>query len=1193
MINSRIKIIRKLGEGRSNVFLCSLWDYPRIEFAIKILSHARDVEEKKSFEEEFRLLSELNHPNIISVYEFGTVLSLDRDDKEYDISINDLFFVLEYFDGIDIDKYTKLDDNNKMQQVIWQIMSVLYYLHQSNYIYYDLKAENILIKENKDKLQIMFIDFGMARYIPLIEEFYVRGSKEYIAPEILQKHTVDHRADLYSFGILLYRLIYGKFPFAEENELEIYKAHVEQEFEFPESDFSKNIINSIKKLLAKNPSERYFNTLHMIDDLNFEVDLESKSAWKGKFKLEGRSEELHLLQKYIKSPAEGKVVNITGFDGIGKSTLLKEFAKSSDNIIYISFSEYGGNFKFWNYFIYKIIFTEHIFRNTDSSIVQYVLSHLSDKFEVLLNDLKSISSRLSISNDFILVIDDFNLLDELSQEIITQLLPIFQANNIHVILSEDKNFSRQSEFIHNLNDIELKEFTEENIKSLVDDSFSAFFPRENLFKLILDYSDRSPGNIVSFVGDLILSEILDFNSEGPYINIDDDLIDELSKNLDKFSENKIKSLSEEELQLAQTLSAINIGVDTHLIRNLLDWDEVQFNSSYNSLLERNIVNRMTANSLMQITSKRLKDYIYNSISDKPGFHKELGNKMTGLHSEIELTEISRHFELGEDFSQSYRLLNEEMVRADRVSAFSYKKLLLNRVLNYPLEKNIINSQTFELAKVCISLGQYQEALDILSNFKVDHTEDEWKIEFQMAHAQSLMGIGEYEKALATLNKLISQEIEEKFKNNLMVEIATAKYAMSEFNEVKAICTNSISQSKIEPEYLAQSYNLLGLVELQSNNNPRGAIRYFNSAIKVYKKANLQVKVAGIELNIGNVYNILHERTSAEKHWKTALQINQSIGNIEKEAQVLLSYGILFFEKLEFEEAIENYNRAHSIFLGLGNKAGLGMVLTNLGEVNSLICEYSEAIDKLKKAQEIFKEIKNKNEESESMFLLAKLYFNIGYFDAFVKLVDKYQDKFSGKNGNERNKINLSYLKNMYSIIVDDKDTDVAKLSEISGKYLQQEDTLNYVNSKLFLCESLVKQLKYEDALNCINEIEFQKNIEHNKYFLAYSNYILGLISKGYHESNLEPEITYFNTALDLISEESITELTWKILYEIGIYYYSRGNLLKSKNYIIYAKSIINFIADNLRNQKIKSIYLTHPERMFKLNELNKLGNKVT
>ena len=118
MINSRIKIIRKLGEGRSKVFLCSLIDFPRNQFAIKILPNEKDQDEKKSFKEEYQLLTELKHPNIISANEFGIVLSLDKMDAQQGISKNDLFFVLEYFDGIDIDKYNMISDEGIFLDII-------------------------------------------------------------------------------------------------------------------------------------------------------------------------------------------------------------------------------------------------------------------------------------------------------------------------------------------------------------------------------------------------------------------------------------------------------------------------------------------------------------------------------------------------------------------------------------------------------------------------------------------------------------------------------------------------------------------------------------------------------------------------------------------------------------------------------------------------------------------------------------------------------------------------------------------------------------------------------------------------------------------------------------------------------------------------------------------------------------------
>ncbi len=114
---------------------------------------------------------------------------------------------------------------------------------------------------------VKMIDFGFAKNIFENEEYEIRGTAEYIAPEILKKEDHDHRVDLYAFGILLYKIVYGKFPFETDTELSIYKAHLEEEFEFPSTHYSEKLLNIIKKLLAKDVSERYFNSIQVLFDL--------------------------------------------------------------------------------------------------------------------------------------------------------------------------------------------------------------------------------------------------------------------------------------------------------------------------------------------------------------------------------------------------------------------------------------------------------------------------------------------------------------------------------------------------------------------------------------------------------------------------------------------------------------------------------------------------------------------------------------------------------------------------------------------------------------------------------------------------------------------------------------------------------------------------------------------------------------
>ena len=143
MINERYLIKKKLGQGRSTVFLCSDSEFPDRDQAIKILSPDAPPEEISSFNNEFFVLRKLNHPNIIKSNELGTVVKMNG--EEDGISLNSRFLTMEYFDGLGLIKYEKLNDEKVLLEIIKQLCSVLYYLHQSNYIYYDLKHENIAV----------------------------------------------------------------------------------------------------------------------------------------------------------------------------------------------------------------------------------------------------------------------------------------------------------------------------------------------------------------------------------------------------------------------------------------------------------------------------------------------------------------------------------------------------------------------------------------------------------------------------------------------------------------------------------------------------------------------------------------------------------------------------------------------------------------------------------------------------------------------------------------------------------------------------------------------------------------------------------------------------------------------------------------------------------------------------------------
>ena len=128
MINKRYIVSRKLGEGRSKVFNVIDTEFPEKEVAAKFLSPSASSEEKEFFREEFFILQKLDHPNIIKSFELSTVLIKDED-EDFEIEKFSSFITLEYFPPISILNYAGLKEEKKLNQIIKQICSVLYYLH--------------------------------------------------------------------------------------------------------------------------------------------------------------------------------------------------------------------------------------------------------------------------------------------------------------------------------------------------------------------------------------------------------------------------------------------------------------------------------------------------------------------------------------------------------------------------------------------------------------------------------------------------------------------------------------------------------------------------------------------------------------------------------------------------------------------------------------------------------------------------------------------------------------------------------------------------------------------------------------------------------------------------------------------------------------------------------------------------------
>jgi serine/threonine-protein kinase len=176
--------------------------------AIKLLSPrlAADAEFAERFTREARALARLNHGNIVAVYDFGRA-------GPY------FYLVMEFVDGANLRHVMQGGRIEPKQalEIVPQICDALQYAHDESIVHRDIKPENILLDKRG---RVKIADFGLAKLlghepgnVSLTATQQVMGTLRYMAPEQMEgAKTLDHRADIYSLGVVFYELLTGELP---------------------------------------------------------------------------------------------------------------------------------------------------------------------------------------------------------------------------------------------------------------------------------------------------------------------------------------------------------------------------------------------------------------------------------------------------------------------------------------------------------------------------------------------------------------------------------------------------------------------------------------------------------------------------------------------------------------------------------------------------------------------------------------------------------------------------------------------------------------------------------------------------------------------------------------------------------------------------------------------------------------------
>ncbi|MBL8616491.1 MAG: serine/threonine protein kinase [Deltaproteobacteria bacterium] len=227
LLAGRYRVERLIARGgMGSVYLCQDTELPRA-IALKVLNPTPDVEGSGRFDDRFKLeantLAALNHPNIVTLYDYGQT----GDGRFY--------LALEYVDGprfTDLLRPGPLPVARAVGLMI-QVCRALRYAHRRGVVHRDLKPSNLLVRVDDDgEEQVKVVDFGLVKVMEedqsLTRAGLILGSPHCMAPEQIRGQEVDHRADIYAIGVLLFRMLAGRWPFHGETSTATMMAHLQQ-----------------------------------------------------------------------------------------------------------------------------------------------------------------------------------------------------------------------------------------------------------------------------------------------------------------------------------------------------------------------------------------------------------------------------------------------------------------------------------------------------------------------------------------------------------------------------------------------------------------------------------------------------------------------------------------------------------------------------------------------------------------------------------------------------------------------------------------------------------------------------------------------------------------------------------------------------------------------------------------------------
>ena len=745
-INNRYEILELIGEGAiGSVY--KVFDLIRKEIiALKMLKKEtlNNLQSIAYFKQEFITLTQLKHPNLISVYDFGITAD------------NNYYFTMEYVKGKTL-KEIILEEKltfEEIYNITIQICYALDYIHRYGLLHCDLKPSNLMKIEEKEKkydFTIKIMDFGLTRVIAHNDTETISGTPAYIAPEMLKNSRLDGRADLYSLGIILYEISTGQLPFDGDSALTIARQHIMMTPPAPNTlnkDIPKPLETIISNLMQKEPSARYPNALAVIQAINefTKIDyditqekIQTNYLLNGKFV--NRKYELEYLKKLSYS-TEGHFILIGGKSGIGKSRLLEEY-KFYAQLQCLSYITGKANLTSNHPYqpiievLEKLVDYDKIHNGKVIEEYKSILSRLLPKlqskdensleiglekyqlFENIVQFLEKMYKKYDIP--FIIILENLHTMGIATLEALVYIISNLNKEGFIFIATFRNDITHNEIFDNFLKEITNKSYTTSLIlnpfnQTELEEFIGSILGIEKVPEELITYLSRATAGIPYYVEELMT--LLVHNGliyrEGNNWNIKTNSFSDLplSTTLKELIKEHWKQFSKTAKTILYLASAIGNEFSYELLLALAPQSDEELHATLRNLINQGIL--LTTQGQLNFVNELTRETLYREISSE--IRIELHNKIGILlekHKSDSIDELAYHFTRANNKDKALFYLEKSAKQAAKL--FATQKALTNylkiiEILNEKLEKSSIENRKDLLYHKFNILRRYNEQL---------------------------------------------------------------------------------------------------------------------------------------------------------------------------------------------------------------------------------------------------------------------------------------------------------------------------------------------------------------------------------------------------------------------------------------------------------------------------------------------------